>query len=76
MSSKHDPNGTPEDIALGIFHEKGGYYVSNEGTKKEPSFHVWTPDTTHAKADSAYKYISLAVCRCNYLHKHKIKINS
>lgn len=73
-SNKFEPNGTPEDIKLGILHEVDGYYVSNEGTKKSPNFHVWIPDVTHAKCESAYAHLDLAVCRCNYLAKNKIKL--
>lgn len=72
---KYLPNGTEEDIKIGILHELDGYYVSNEGTKKDPSFHVWIPKTTHAVCDSAYTEISLAVCRCNFLHRNKTQIN-
>lgn len=55
----------------GILYSKDGYYVSNEGTKKEPSFHVWIPRLTHAIIDSAYIDISLAICRCRFLAKNK-----
>lgn len=51
----------------GILHSVNGYYVSNEGTKNKPNYHVWIPGITHAVCDSAYNEISLAVCRCNYL---------
>jgi hypothetical protein len=67
---KYAPNGTKEDIKLGILHSVGGYYISNEGTKKDPNYHVWIPGTTHAKIDSAYNEISLAVARCNYIAKN------
>jgi hypothetical protein len=60
-----------EDI---ILHEVNGYYVTNEGTKSKPGFHVWIPGITHATCDSAYADISLAVARCNYLEKVKAKI--
>lgn len=70
---KYEPNGTPEDIKIGILHDRDGYYVSNEGTKQKPNFHVWIPNVTHAVCDSAYDEISLAVARCNYLHKNQIK---
>lgn len=68
------PNGTAEDIKLNILHEVNGYYVSNHGTKKKPNFHVWIPGITHATCDSAYSDISLAISRCNYLAKIKIKL--
>lgn len=74
MNDKYQPNGTPEDVKYGILHEVDGYWVSNEGTKKEPNFHVWIPTITHSVCDSAYNDITLAVCRCNYLAKRKIKI--
>lgn len=70
MKSKkmYRPNGTKEEIEMGILHSSGGgYYVSNEGTKKNPKYHVWEPGITHATCDSAYEEISLAVCRCDYL---------
>lgn len=70
----YQPNGTKEDIMLGILHSENGYYVSNEGTKQKPNFHVWIPSITHAVCDSAYNDISLAICRCNYLAKNKIKL--
>lgn len=74
MDNRFKPNGTKEDIKLGILHSIGGYYVSNEGTKKQPNFHVWVPGITHAKCDSAYGNIELAVARCNYLAKNNIKL--
>jgi len=70
----HDPNGTKEEIKLGILHNVNGYHVSNEGTNQDPSFHVWVPGITHSVCDSAYGDISLAVCRCNYLAKNNITI--
>lgn len=66
---KYEPSGTPEDIKIGILHSVDGYYVSNEGTKKEPIFHVWIPGITCATCDSAYSDITLAVARCNYMHR-------
>ena len=70
----YEPNGTKEDIKMGILHSVGGYYVSNEGTKAKPNYHVWIPGITHASCDSAYDDISLAVARCNFLAKyHNIK---
>lgn len=74
MSDKYSPNGTKEDIAIGIIHCLEGYYVTNEGTKREPKYHVWIPDITHAICDSAYSEISLAVARCNYLYNNSIKL--
>lgn len=67
----HLPNGTKDDIKIGILHSVGGYYVSNEGTKQSPNYHVWIPGVTHATCDSAYNELSLAVCRCNYIAKNK-----
>lgn len=71
---KYKANGTAEEIKLGILHCVDDYYVSNEGTKSSPNYHVWIPGITHAKCDSAYSDISLAVSRCNYLAKKKITI--
>ena len=65
--SKYEPNGTKEEIKLNILHLVKGFYVSNEGTKQKPNFHVWVPQTTHAVCDSAYGDLSLAVARCNYM---------
>ena len=71
---KYQANGTKEDIKIGILHEVKQYYVSNEGTKSSPNFHVWIPNGTHVVCDSAYNDITLAVCRCNYLAKNNVKI--
>jgi len=59
---------------LGILHNENGYYISNEGAKQKPNFHVWIPNITCADCDSAYDDITLAVARCNYLAKHKVKL--
>tara|TARA_R110001606_G_scaffold376609_1_gene535347 strand:- start:705 stop:953 length:249 start_codon:yes stop_codon:yes gene_type:complete len=72
--TKYKPNGTKEEIKIGILHVVNGYYVSNEGSKCKPSFHVWVPDVTCCTCESAYLEISLAVCRCNYLAKNKVKL--
>jgi len=64
---KGQPNGSAEDIKLGILHSQGGYYVSNEGSKLKPAYHVWAPGITHASCDSAYADLSCAVARCDYL---------
>lgn len=69
----YEPNGNTEDVKIGILHSVSGYYVSNEGTKLNPNFHVWIPTITHATCDSAYSEISLAVCRCNYLERNKVE---
>lgn len=69
--SKYTPNGTKEDIQLGILHSVGNFWVSNEGTKVKPNFHVWVIGVTHSKCDSAYTDISLAVRRCNFLANRK-----
>lgn len=60
-------NGTKEDLAIGIIHDVNGYYVSNEGTKSKPNYHVWAPGIIHANCDSAYVDLSCAVARCNFL---------
>lgn len=70
IGDKYKPNGSKESVKIGILHSVDGYYVSNEGTKKAPSFHVWIPDRTCCVCDSAYDEISLAVCRCNFLAKY------
>lgn len=67
MQNKYKSNGSPEDIKAGILHSNKGFYVSNEGTKVKPNYHVWVPGLTHSVCDSAYGDISLAVCRCDYL---------
>lgn len=69
-----EANATKDDLAIGILHSVDGYYVSNEGSKNKPSYHVWVPGITHAKCDSAYSDISLAICRCNFLARNKCKI--
>ena len=69
----YEPNGTEEEVKLGILHNVNGYWVSNEGTKQQPNYHVWIPSVTHSVCDSAYSEIDLAVCRCNYLAKNKIE---
>lgn len=72
-NDRYQPNGTKEEVNLEILHNVNGYWVSNEGTKSNPNFHVWIPSVTHSVCDSAYNDITLAVCRCNYLAKNKIK---
>lgn len=74
MKTDYTPNGTKDEIKAGILHSVGNYYVSNEGTKSKPNYHVWVPGITHATCDSAYNDISLAVARCNYLAKTKAKM--
>lgn len=64
-----------DNLAIGIYYSVDGYYISNEGTKNDPNYHVWVPGITHANCDSAYSDLSLAVSRCNYLYKNKIKMN-
>lgn len=56
-----------ENLKIGILHSRRGYWVSNEGTKLNPSFHVWVPGITHSTCDSAYSDLSAAISRCNYL---------
>lgn len=65
-------NGTKEDVKRGILHRSKGYYVTNEGTRTIPNFHVWMPNIIHSVCDSAYTDISIAVSRCNYLAKNNI----
>lgn len=72
-TNTYKPNGTQKEVKLGILHNVNGYWVSNEGTRSKPSFHVWIPSVTHSVADSAYDDITLAVARCNYLEKNKIE---
>lgn len=59
-----------EDI---ILYETNGYYVTNKGSKLKPNYHVWIPNLTHAVCDSAYSDLIMAITRCNYLEKNKIK---
>jgi hypothetical protein len=73
MQDKYKPNATSEDIKLNILHSLNGYWVSNEGSKTKPNFHVWATGQTHSVCDSAYSEISLAVARCNYLAKAALK---
>lgn len=61
-----------EGEMLGILHHVNGFWVSNEGSKQNPSYHVWVPSVTHSTCDSAYQDLSLAICRCNYLATNKI----
>ena len=56
-----------------ILHSVGNYWVSNEGTKKDPSYHVWENGITHATADSAYEHLDLAICRSEYLARTDVK---
>ena len=53
-----------------ILYCANGFYVSNEGTKMCPNYHVWIPWITHYICDSAYKELDLAIARCNYLDKN------
>ncbi len=41
--NKYEPNGTEEEVKIGILHNVNGYWVSNEGTQQQPSYHVWIP---------------------------------
>ena len=66
-------NETEEEVKTGILHNVNGYWVSNEGTEQKPNYYVWIPSVTHSVCDSAYAEIDLAVCRCNYLARNKIK---
>lgn len=67
IKNGHHPNGTEEEVNLGIIHSINDYWVSNEGTKQKPNYQVWKISITHSVCDSAYESIDLAVCRCNYL---------
>lgn len=70
-NSKHQPNGSAEDISLGILHDMGTHWVGNTGTKKKPAFQVYTVGVTHSTSEgTAYPDITLAVARCNYLAKN------
>ncbi len=72
MKSAHSiANGDKDDIKIGILHSVNGFFVTNEGSKKNPSFHVWIPTLTHSIVDSAYEDLSIAVVRCNYISKDK-----
>ena len=66
-------NARKEEVELFILHNVNGYWVSNEGSKQKPNYHVWIPSVTHSVCDSAYAEIDLAVCRCNYLAKNNIE---
>lgn len=59
------------DLDAGIFHDVGKYWVTNEGTKTKPNFHVWENGLTHSIVDSAYHDLSLAIARANYLAKYE-----
>lgn len=52
-----------------MIYKINGFYVTNEGTKSSPLYHVWIPGITCATADSAYKDLSCAIARCKYLNK-------
>lgn len=67
------PNANKEEVELGILHSINSYWVSNEGTKDKPNYHVWIPSVTHSVCDSAYDDLSLAVVRCNYLAKNTLR---
>lgn len=68
QTNKYKPNGTREEIKLGILHStKNGYWVSQELHKGQEVFQVWIPDGTCCVSTEAYEDISLAVARCNFL---------
>lgn len=71
--SNYEPNGTAEDIKAGILHSVGAWWVSNEGTKNKPAYHVWVPAGVCCECDSAYADLSLAVARCNYLARNNVR---
>ena len=52
-----------------ILHSIGNFWISDEGTKDKPAYHVWVDGITHAVADSAYNDLSLAISRAEYLHR-------
>ena len=74
-NSSQTANASKEEVKLGILHNVNGYWVSNEGTKENPNYHVWIPSVTHSVVDSAYDDLSLAVVRCNYLAKTALRDN-
>lgn len=73
LNKRYDPNANNEEVAMGILHNINGYWVSNEGTKQNPNYHVWIPNGTHSVCDSAYADITLAVSRCDYLANNEQK---
>lgn len=46
-----------------IMHENGKYWVLND----KGVYCVMISGFTHAKSDSAYRSLSLAIARCDYL---------
>ena len=50
---------------------QGTCYISNEGSKKSPKYHVWVNGATCAMADSAYADLSLAIARADYIDQSK-----
>ena len=46
-----------------IMHENGKYWVLND----KGVYYVMISGFTHAKSDSAYSSLDLAIARCNYL---------
>lgn len=46
-----------------IMHENGKYWVLND----KGMYRVMISGLTHAKTDSAYSSLDLAIARCNYL---------
>lgn len=66
--TSNQPNTTPAKKATGVLHSAGkGYWVSNEGTKNKPLYHVWMPDVYHSVCDSAYTDLETAIRRCNFI---------
>lgn len=51
-----------------IMHENGEYWVLND----EGVYYVMTSGFTHAKADSAYASLYLAIARCDYLASRNV----
>ena len=71
--TKYETNASKEEIELGILHNiDDKYWVSNEGTTNDPSYHVWVSGVTHSVCDSAYMELELAVCRCNFLARNNV----
>ena len=64
-----------KDLPKGVLFEINGNYVTNEGTAKNPSYHVWLKGVTHSVCDSAYSYLELAIARCEYVY-NQLKINN
>lgn len=51
-----------------IMHENGKYWVLND----KGAYYVMISGFTHAKVDSAYASLSLAIARCNYMASREV----